>query len=225
MQNELKCFQETNFEHNHLYHKWEGYFSIFPDHDYAKVQTNVKLKNFDQKISWAITFLKGSLSRRQIMAGRGWVVVPSAEAVIGVFNPQLKLMNNDWFECTLQPRRALEKLRKLNPALLLTVQSLETFSVKHIADKHQVHTEGCRQPVGKMLRAQVAYQRCTTMLSNRERVAGAHWHLPSTLTLPVWMRGIKEWAQSPGIWPTCTQVFFKWILTARSCPFSNWQQT
>jgi hypothetical protein len=36
------------------------------------------------------------------MAGRGWVVVPSAEAVIGVFNPQLKLMNNDWFKCTLQ---------------------------------------------------------------------------------------------------------------------------
>jgi hypothetical protein len=32
----------------------------------------------------------------------------SAEAVIGVFNPQLKLMNNDWFKCTLQPRRALE---------------------------------------------------------------------------------------------------------------------
>jgi hypothetical protein len=109
------------------------------------------------------------------MAGRGYVVVPSAEAVIEVFNPQLKLMNNDWFKCTLQqPTRALEKLRKLNPALLLTVQSLETFSVKQIADKHQVHTEGCRQPVGKMLRAQVAYQRCTTMLSNRERVAGAH---------------------------------------------------
>ncbi len=102
------------------------------------------------------------------------MVVPSAEAVIGVFNPQLKLMNNDWLECTLQPRRALEKLRKLNPALLLTVQSLETFSVKHIADKHQVHTTGCRQTVGKMLRAQVAYHRCTTMLSNRERVAGAH---------------------------------------------------
>jgi hypothetical protein len=39
--------------------------------------------------------------------------------------------------------------------------------------------------VDKMLRAQVAYQRCTTMLSNRERVARAHWHLPSTLTLPV----------------------------------------
>jgi hypothetical protein len=56
------------------------------------------------------------------MAGSSWVVVPSAEAVIGVFNPQLKLMNNDWFKCTLQPRRALEKLRKLNPALLLTVQ-------------------------------------------------------------------------------------------------------
>jgi hypothetical protein len=91
-----------------------GYFSIFPDHDYAKVQTNVELKNFDQKISWAITFLKGSLSRRQIMAGRGWVVVPSTEAVIGVFNPQLKLMNNDWFKCTLQPRRALEKLMKLS---------------------------------------------------------------------------------------------------------------
>jgi hypothetical protein len=82
-----------------------GYFSIFLDHDYAKVQTNVKLKNFDQKISWAITFLKGSLSRRQIMAGRGWVAVPSAEAVIGVFNPQLKLMNNDWLKCTLQPRK------------------------------------------------------------------------------------------------------------------------
>jgi hypothetical protein len=109
-----------------------GYFSIFPDHDYAKVQTNVELKNFDQKISWAITFLKGSLSRRQIMAGRGWVVVPSAEAVIGVFNPQLKLMNNDWFKCTLQPRRALEKLRKLHPALLLTGQSLENiFSEAH----------------------------------------------------------------------------------------------
>jgi hypothetical protein len=108
------------------------------------------------------------------MPGRGWVVVPSAEPVIGVFNPQLKLMNNDRFKCTLQPRRALEKLRKPNPALFLIVQSLETFSVKHIADKHQVHTEGSRQPVGKMLRAQVAYQRCTTMLSNRERVAGAH---------------------------------------------------
>jgi hypothetical protein len=98
----------------------------------------------------------------------------SAEAVIGVFNRQLKLMNNDWFKCALQPRRALEKVRKLNPALLLTVHSLETFLVKHIADKHQVHTEGCRQPVDKMLRAQVAYQRCTTMLSNRERVARAH---------------------------------------------------
>jgi hypothetical protein len=66
------------------------------------------------------------------MAGRGWVVVPSAEAVIGVFNPQLKLMNNDWFKCTLQPRRALEKLRKLHPALLLTGQSLENiFSEAH----------------------------------------------------------------------------------------------
>jgi len=108
------------------------------------------------------------------MAGRGWVVVPSAEAVIEVFNPQLKFMNNDWFKCILQPKRALEKLRKLNPTLLLPVQSLGTFSVKHIADKHQVHTEGCRQPVGKMLRARVAYQRCTTILSNRERVAGAH---------------------------------------------------
>jgi hypothetical protein len=37
----------------------------------------------------------------------------SAEAVIAVFNPQLKLMNNDWFKCI---RRALEKLRKLNPS-------------------------------------------------------------------------------------------------------------
>jgi hypothetical protein len=71
-------------------------------------------------------------------------------------------------------KKSIRKLRKLNPALLLTVQSLETFLVKHIADKHQVHTEGCGQPVGKMLRAQVAYQRCTTMLSNRERVARAH---------------------------------------------------
>jgi hypothetical protein len=71
-------------------------------------------------------------------------------------------------------KKSIRKLRKLNPALLLTVQSLETFLVKHIADKHQVHTEGCRQPVDKMLRAQVAYQRCTTMLSNRERVARAH---------------------------------------------------
>jgi len=62
----------------------------------------------------------------------------------------------------------------LNPALLLRMQSLGTFSVKHVADKHQVHTEGCRQHVGKMLRARVAYQRCTTILSNRERVAKAH---------------------------------------------------
>jgi hypothetical protein len=108
------------------------------------------------------------------MAGRGWVVVPSDEAVIGVFNPQLKLMNNDRFKCTLQPRRALEKLRELNPALLLALQSLEKNSVKHIVDKHQVHTEGCRQFVGNMLRAQIANQWCTTMLSNRERVAGAH---------------------------------------------------
>ncbi len=108
----------------------------------------------------------------------------SAEAVIGVFNPQLKLMNNDWFKCTLQPRRALEKLRKLNPALL-TVQSLEPFLVKRIADKHQVHTEGCRQPVGKMLKAQVAYQRCTTMLSNREGVLLEHTDTCHPLTLPV----------------------------------------
>jgi len=108
------------------------------------------------------------------MAGRGWVVVPSTEVVIGVFNPQLKLMNNDWFKCTLQPRRTLKKLRKLNPALLPLVQSLGKFSVKHIVDKHQVHTKGCRQPVGKMLRARVAYQRCITILSNRERVVGAH---------------------------------------------------
>jgi hypothetical protein len=50
------------------------------------------------------------------MAGRGWVVVPSAEAVIGVFNPQLKLMNNDWFKCTLQPRRALEKTKETQPS-------------------------------------------------------------------------------------------------------------
>jgi hypothetical protein len=71
-------------------------------------------------------------------------------------------------------KKSIRKTNELNPALLLALQSLETFSVKHIADKHQVHTEGCRQPVGKMLRAQVAYQWCTTMLSNRGRVAGAH---------------------------------------------------
>jgi hypothetical protein len=81
-------------------------------------------------------------------------------------------MNNDWFKCILQPRRTLKKLRKLNPALLLLVQSLGTFLVKYIANKHQVHTEGCT--VGKMLRARVAYQRCITIMSNRKRVAGAH---------------------------------------------------
>jgi len=57
------------------------------------------------------------------MARRSWVVVPFAEVVIEVFNPQLKLMNNDWFKCTLQQKITLKKLRKLNPALLLPVQS------------------------------------------------------------------------------------------------------
>jgi hypothetical protein len=136
-----------------------GYFSTFPDHDYAKIQIdNYLLKRLPEH--------KTNYGRERLGGG------PSAEAVIGVFNPQLKLMNNDWFKCTLQPRRALKKLRKLNPALLLPVQSLGTFSVKYIADKHQVHTEGCI--VGKMLRARVAYQRCITIMSNRKRVARAH---------------------------------------------------
>ncbi len=57
MQNELKCFQETNFEHNHLYHKWEA------------DQVKVSCKNHNQEKEWATSlyFLIMTVQKSRLM--------------------------------------------------------------------------------------------------------------------------------------------------------------
>ncbi len=180
MQNELKCFQETNFEHNHLYHKWEA------------DQIKVSCKNHNQEKEWATSlyFLIMTMQKSRLMSNLRILIRKSAGQLLLERLPKQKTNYGRerlgggplcwscyWsFQPTIEINEqrlaqmhsaTKKKLTKLNPALLLTVQSLETFSVKHIADKHQVPSTS---PHSAIIRNIFSEAHC-------RQTPGSHWRL------------------------------------------------
>ncbi len=147
MQNEFKCYQETNFEHNHLYHKWEA------------DQVKVSCKNHNQEKEWATSlhFLIMSVQKSRLMSNLRILKLlsenqlgnyllerlPKQKTNYGrerlgggplywscywSFQPTIEINEQRLVQMHSATKKSIRKTNEtLNPALLLTVLSLETF--------------------------------------------------------------------------------------------------